>query len=187
MGSTVLERLRARFWLCAHSAVRANQVPEFKFTSAFENTLLIAPASGERAAIDPNAIRTISSAYSVRSCPASSFHSLARIVLMFVPFGECPQKIQTKNSRRKLEVFPTALSPPSPATRRTSGDDYVEEPFRFVAALVKTLLIAPASGPRAAIDPNAIRTNSRAYSVRSCPSSSFQSRTSTVFIFLCLS
>jgi hypothetical protein len=72
-------------WLRAHSAAGTDYVLAFKFTAAFENTLLIAVASGVSAAIEAKAISTSSSAYSVRSCPSSSFHSLAKIVLMFLP------------------------------------------------------------------------------------------------------
>jgi hypothetical protein len=111
------------FWLDAHSAAGADYVPAFKFTAAFENTLLIAVASGVRAAIEANAIRTNSSAYSVRSCPSSSFQSFARIVLMFIPCGDGNFMIQTGNSRRKFAFFPTALNPPRLATQNKGDDD----------------------------------------------------------------
>jgi hypothetical protein len=71
-------------WFGAHSAASASYVLAFKFTAAFENTLLIALASGVSAAIEANAIITSSNAYSVRSCPSSSFQRRASTVFIFL-------------------------------------------------------------------------------------------------------
>src|SRR5271170_858222 len=53
-----------------------------RFVAAFANTPLIAVASTPSEPIAANATSTNSNAYSVRSCPSSSFQSLARITFM---------------------------------------------------------------------------------------------------------
>jgi hypothetical protein len=90
---------------------RADYVPEaVRFDAAFANTVLIAVARGVRAAMEASAIRTSSSAYSVKSWPSSSFQSLAIIVFMFVPFRECLESSELEpaagNPRRSQRPFP---------------------------------------------------------------------------------
>jgi hypothetical protein len=116
--------------------------------------------------------KTNRSAYSVRSWPLSSFHSRASTYLITYPRAN----FETIKSLRTLSRGRRS------GTAELSQVSYVLAVLRFVAALVKTDLMAVASVLSVAVAAKANKTRSNAYSVKSWPSSSFQSLTKRSFM-----
>jgi hypothetical protein len=79
------------------------------FVVAFAKTSLMEAPRVLTDAIATNAIRTTRSAYSVRSCPCSSFHSLFIIEVMF--------SLRAKNFVRSNTVGNLDFSPPKSDVR----------------------------------------------------------------------
>src|ERR1700733_5439680 len=116
---------------------------------------------------------TNSNAYSVRSCPFSSFHSLTKSCFILVSPGSLNRQdhalIRAKSTYRRRRN-----------SRLRCLQNYVV--LRFDAALANTPLTAVASVLSEPIAAKVSSTRSNAYSVRSWPRSSFQSCMRTVFI-----
>jgi hypothetical protein len=94
--------------------VQVVQVAVLRFVAAFANVPLIALAKVPKAPIAAKVSRTRSNAYSVRSCPSSSFHSLTKRAFMRIPlstFDVGTNRAAIRQPRTLRQYSPTPTAP----------------------------------------------------------------------------